>query len=103
MKYKANFFIAFSLLLSFSACQFQKIVKSGSVDEKYEAAVKLYTQKDYSRALQLFDQLTGAMRATDKSQKIAYYYSYCYYNQKRVRAQALLLPPQKSSDSHHNL
>lgn len=82
MKYKAIFFIAFSLLLSFSACQFQKIVKSGSVDEKYETAVKLYTQKDYSRALQLFDQLTGAMRATDKSQKIAYYYAYCYYNQK---------------------
>ena len=82
MKYKAIFFIGFSLLLSLSACKFQKMLKSGSVDEKYELAVKLYTQKDYSRALQLFDQLTGAMRATDKSQKIAYYYSFCYYNQK---------------------
>ncbi len=57
-------------------------MKSGSVDEKYEMAVKLYAQKDYSRALQLFDQLTGAMRATDKSQKIAYDYAYCYYYQK---------------------
>ncbi len=82
MKYKAFYFITLSLLLSFSACKFQKILKSGSVDEKYETAVKLYTHKDYSRALQLFDQLTGAMRATDKSQKIAYYYAYCYYNQK---------------------
>ncbi|MCX6305557.1 MAG: outer membrane protein assembly factor BamD [Bacteroidetes bacterium] len=82
MKYKAIFFIAFSLLLSLSACKFQKIVKRGSVDEKYEAAVKLYAQKDYSRALQLFDQLTGAMRATEKAQKIAYYYAYCYYNMK---------------------
>ena len=82
MKYKAIFLLGFSLLLSFSSCKFQKILKSGSVDEKYETAVKLYTQKDYSRALQLFDQLTGAMRATDKSQKIAYYYAYCYYNQK---------------------
>ncbi|MEI7723536.1 MAG: outer membrane protein assembly factor BamD [Bacteroidota bacterium] len=82
MKYKAIFFIGFSLLLSLSACKFQKMLKSGSVDEKYELAVKLYSQKDYSRALQLFDQLTGAMRATDKAQKIAYYYSFCYYNQK---------------------
>jgi len=82
MKYKTIVLLGFSLLLSFSSCKFQKILKSGSVDEKYETAVKLYTQKDYSRALQLFDQLTGAMRATDKSQKIAYYYAYCYYNQK---------------------
>ncbi len=82
MKYKAIFFIAFSLLISLSACKFQKLIKSGSVDEKYEMAVKLYSQKDYSRAIQLFDQLTGAMRATEKSQKIAYYYAYCYYNQR---------------------
>jgi len=82
MKYKAIFFFAFSLLLFFPSCKFQKILKSGSVDEKYETAVKLYAQKDYSRALQLFDQLAGVMRATDKSQKIAYYYAYCYYNQK---------------------
>jgi outer membrane protein assembly factor BamD len=82
MKYNAIFFIAFGLLLTLSACKFQRLVKSGSVDEKYEEAVKLYSHKDYSRALQLFDQLTGAMRATDKSQKIAYYYSYCYFNQK---------------------
>jgi outer membrane protein assembly factor BamD len=82
MKYKAIFFIAFSLLLTLSSCKFQKLIKSGSVDEKYEAAVKLYSQKDYSRALQLFDQLNGVMRATDKAQKISYYYAYCYYNQK---------------------
>ena len=82
MKFKAFFFVILSLLLTLSACKFQKIMKSGSVDEKYETAVKLYSQKDYSRALQLFDQLSGAMRATDKAQKIAYFYAYCYYNQK---------------------
>jgi outer membrane protein assembly factor BamD len=82
MKYKVIFLFAFSLLISFSSCKFQKILKNGSVDEKYETAVKFYERKDYSRALQLFDQLTGVMRATDKSQKIAYYYAYCYYNQK---------------------
>ena len=52
------------------------------MEEKYEAAVKLYQEKDYSRALQLFDQLIGVMRATDKAEKIYYYYAYSYYNQK---------------------
>jgi len=80
MKHRVLFAVVLSFLFSFTSCTFQKIVKSGTVDEKYDAAIKLYTQKDYSRALQLFDQLIGAMRATDKSQKIYYYYSYCYYN-----------------------
>ena len=82
MKYRALFLFAFTLLLSLTSCKFQKLLKSGSVDEKYEEAIKLYNGKDYSRALQLFDQLTGAMRATDKSQKMAYYYAYCYFHQK---------------------
>jgi outer membrane protein assembly factor BamD len=82
MKYKALFILSLSLLISFTSCTFQKVLKNGTVDEKYEIAVKKYNQKDYSRALQLFDQLIGAMRATEKSQKIYYYYAYCYYNQK---------------------
>lgn len=83
MKNRVIFVLAASfLLLSVSSCKFQKLVKSGSVDEKYEAAVKLYNEKDYSRALQLFDQLIGAMRATDKSERIYYFYAYCYFNQK---------------------
>lgn len=44
-------------------------------------AEKLYNAKDYSRALQLFDQLKGVVRATDRARKIDYYYAYCYYNQ----------------------
>lgn len=58
------------------------MLKEGSVDEKYEAAIKYYNEKDYSRSLQLFDQLVNVMRATDKAEKIYYYYAYCYYNQK---------------------
>jgi len=82
MKYKVLFITALGLLLALSSCHFQQILKKGTVDEKYDAAIKLYEQKDYSRALQLFDQIVGAMRATDKAQKIHFYYAYCYYNQK---------------------
>jgi outer membrane protein assembly factor BamD len=81
MKNRVLFIFSLCLLITLSACKFQKTLKSGSADEKYDLAIKLYESKDYSRALQLFDQLTGAMRATDKSQKIAYYYPFCYYYQ----------------------
>jgi len=82
MKYRRLFPLLFIFLFSLGSCGFQKIMKSGSVDEKYEAAIKLYHEKDYSRALQLFDQLINVVRATDKSQRIYYYYAYCYYYQK---------------------
>lgn len=82
MKYKAFSTLCICLLLFASSCKFQKLLKSGTADEKYEEALKLYTDKDYSRALQLFDQLVGTTRATDKAQKIAYMYAYSYYNQK---------------------
>ncbi len=82
MKKSIASIVFFLFLVGLSSCGFQKLVKSGSVDEKYEAAMKYYNDKDYSRALQLFDQLAGVMRATDKSEKIYYSYAYCYYNQK---------------------
>lgn len=82
MKKSLGIFIAVIFLATLYSCGFQKLVKNGSVDEKYEAAMKYYNEKDYSRALQLFDQLVGVMRATDKAEKIYYSYAYCYYNQK---------------------
>lgn len=74
-------FLTFSIIF-LNSCGFQKISKKGTVDEKYDAAIKYYNEKDYSRSLQLFDQLVGVMRATDKAERIYYYYAYCYYNQK---------------------
>lgn len=82
MKYKALSALCICLLLFASSCKFQKVLKNGTADEKYEQALKLYAEKDYSRALQLFDQLIGTLRATEKAQKIAYMYAYSYYHQK---------------------
>lgn len=81
---KIRTFVPFLLLLLLleSGCSFQRTLKHGDVDAKYELAMKLYEQRDYSRALQLFDQLIGVTRATDRSQRIYYSYAYCYYNQK---------------------
>lgn len=82
MNYRILFPSLIFLLITLGSCSFSRMLKSGSIDEKYDMAIKLYHEKDYSRALQLFDQLINVVRATDKSQRIYYYYSYCYYNQK---------------------
>jgi outer membrane protein assembly factor BamD len=72
--------VIFTFLLS--SCKFQQVLKKGDVDQKYELAMKLYGEKDYSRALQLFEPLMNMMKATDKAQKLYYCHAYCYYYEK---------------------
>jgi outer membrane protein assembly factor BamD len=80
---KSFLFFSLSLLVFLStSCKFSKLLKSDDTEKKYAMAMKLYEEKDYSRALQLYDQLMGVMRATDKSQKIYYNQAYCYYYSK---------------------
>ncbi len=72
--------IIFSLLVS--ACsKYQKLLKSTDNEKKYETAVKYFEEKDYYRAIQLFEQLQHFYRGTDKAEKIAYYYAYAHYEQ----------------------
>ena len=80
---KGFLFLCLSLLVFLStSCSFSHLLKSDDTEKKYTMAMKLYEEKDYSRALQLFDQLMGLMRATDKAQKIYYCQAYCYYYSK---------------------
>lgn len=64
------------------SCKHSRLLKNPDLDTKYTAAIAYYNEKDYSRALQLFDQMMGAIRATDKAEDLYYYYSYCYFHQK---------------------
>lgn len=60
----------------------QKLVKSTDNDAKYAAALDYYEEKDYYRALQLFQQLINVYQGTEKAEKLQFYYAYCYYYQK---------------------
>jgi outer membrane protein assembly factor BamD len=82
MKKTAPFLLLAILILMISSCKFQQVLKKGDLDQKYEMAMKLYDEKDYSRALQLFEPLMNMMKATDKAQKLYYCHAYCYYYQK---------------------
>jgi len=82
MNRRVIFFCLSLLVFLATSCKFQKLLKSDDMEKKYATAMQLFNDKDYSRALQLFDQLMGVMRATDKAQKIYYNQAYCYYYSK---------------------
>lgn len=80
-KYSKNIVLFLLLLLAFSGCSdYQKLLKSDDSELKYTKAVEYYEENDYSRALELFEQLVTIYRVGERAQKINYYMAYCYYN-----------------------
>lgn len=79
----AYIFLFLSLLfLTISCSKYQKLLKNSDHEQKYEVAINYFEQKDYFRALSLFEQVIAAYRGTSKVEEIYYYYAYCYYYQK---------------------
>lgn len=74
-------FILLSLVIA-SCSKYQKLLKSTDNEAKYETAIKFFEEKDYYRAIQLFDQLQPFYKGTDKAEKIAFYYAYAHYEER---------------------
>jgi len=73
--------IAFCLLVALSSCsKYNRILKSTDYNKKYDAAVAYYEQKEYTKALALFEELVSVYRGTSKAEKIMYYYAYSTYS-----------------------
>ena len=59
--------LLFGLFIILTSCsKYQKLLKSTDNEQKYEMAFAYYEDKDYYRAIQLFDQLQAFYRGTDK-------------------------------------
>jgi outer membrane protein assembly factor BamD len=72
--------VALSIVLVLASCsEYQKTLKSNNYDVKYDMAVKYYDKKDYFRASTLLEELLPISRATQKAEKIFYYYAYTQY------------------------
>jgi outer membrane protein assembly factor BamD len=65
---------------SITVGRYNKIVKNGSLDEKYAAAIKYFEKEDYTKALTLFEELMSVYRGTGKGEEVHYYYAYSNYN-----------------------
>lgn len=60
----------------FSGCNsYEKLLKSNDFDKKYAAAMKYYNDANYSKAVQLFENLTMYYRGRDNAENVAWYYA----------------------------
>ncbi|MCW3083875.1 MAG: hypothetical protein JWP12_1241 [Bacteroidetes bacterium] len=66
--------------LGLSFGKYSKLTKNGTLDQKYEAAIKYFDAEDYTKALGLFEELMAVYRGTARGEEVHYYYAYCNYN-----------------------
>lgn len=73
-------------LLSLVGCAYQKeynkVLKSGGVEEKYDFAVKAYDKQDYKKAVVLFEELLPLLRGKDAMEGLLYNLAYAYFYDK---------------------
>nr|MBC7611738.1 outer membrane protein assembly factor BamD [Pseudopedobacter sp.] len=85
-KNKSLAILSFILLITivFTGCKskFEKLRLSTDVTKKYQAAIKLYNNKDYSKALILFDDLAQRYRGRSEAEDLSYYHAYTNYKLK---------------------
>jgi TolA-binding protein len=66
--------------LGLSFGKYSKLIKNGTLDQKYDAAIKYFDAEDYTKALGLFEELMAVYRGTARGEEVHYYYAYCNYN-----------------------
>lgn len=77
-----RYIIFFLILIAFGSCsKYQSLVKKGTPEQKYQAALKYYAKDDYFHSQQLFDELIVLYRGTNKLERIYYLYAQTYYKQ----------------------
>jgi len=65
---------AISLMLA-SCNGYNKLLNSNDYEAKYEAAMRYYNDNSYTRAIQLFENLTLHYRGRDNAENITWYYA----------------------------
>lgn len=83
MNVKKYIFALVMLLPLLSGCnEYNRILKSADVDEKYEYAKMYYEQKKYSRSATLLTDVVPIYRGTEKAEEALYLLSMSYFNLK---------------------
>jgi outer membrane protein assembly factor BamD len=83
--FKKSFFLSLAagiVILGYGCKNYNKILKSGNNELKFETGVDLYEKGDFNKALQFFDILRAVQRGTDKGEKLTYYTANCYFQMK---------------------
>lgn len=69
------------LALALGSCKskFEKLKASNDNAKKYKEALRYYNEKNYGRALELFDDLVQRYRGRSEAEDLFYYYAYTNY------------------------
>lgn len=67
------------MLVVSSCSNFQKLLKSDDVDQKYKAALEYYEKKDYYRANQLLEQVSPLLTGSEQAELAKFYLADTYY------------------------
>ena len=71
-------------LLALASCksEYEALLSSNDVDAKYKAAFEYFNQKKYSRAAQLFENLSVLTSGTERDDTVQYYWGLSNYRYK---------------------
>ena len=84
--FSVRYFIYILLALTAASCSnYQKLMKTGTPQEKFEAAKKYYKDKDYIRSIPLLEELMGTFYGKPEREEIFYLLAYSHYGNAEYR------------------
>ena len=83
MKHPEKIALISAMCLLLTSCNgYEKLLNSNDYQAKYEAAMRYYNNNSYSRAIQLFENLTLHYRGRENAEEIAWCYADALYQEK---------------------
>ncbi|WP_246150833.1 outer membrane protein assembly factor BamD [Adhaeribacter aerolatus] len=87
---KSISFIFVGIMLLSACGDYNKLLKSNNVDQKYEAALKYFEKKDYYRAGVLLEEVRPLLAGRIEAEKAAFLYAYTQYHERLYATSAEL-------------
>ncbi|MCP9770944.1 outer membrane protein assembly factor BamD [Lacihabitans sp. LS3-19] len=84
------FLLALGLFQISCSKKFNKLQKKGTLDEKYNAAIKYYQEADYYKAGVLLEEITPLLKGDSTSERAQFYNAYCNYYQSNYQMSSYL-------------
>lgn len=87
--FRPTLFVLLVSTLLFSACTgYQKLLKSGDVNKKYEAAIQYYDKGDYFKAGTLLEDLVPLLKGRPEAEKAQFYFANTNFRQRNYTLSA---------------
>lgn len=79
---KKGLFILLLMVVLAGCGDYQKLLKSRDPEEKYQAALRYFNEKQYVKAQTLLDDVSSYYKGTERSEDVLAYLARCYMGQK---------------------